>query len=153
MALPRAVHEFCKHRTIELSATDMSVATIADVFGVTTSTICRWRKEGMPDVTSARNSVGGRPRKLNNSQLSELETLLSQGATAHGWPNELWTTKRMAKLIRQRFNVTCNPQQAWVNVTQYLGWTSQKPIQQLRAADEDETNRWLAEDYPRIVAR
>jgi transposase len=153
MAVPRAAQKFCKCRSIELSAAEIPLATIADVFGVTTSTICRWRNEGMPDEKSVHKDVGGRPRKLTDTQLGELATLLSQGATAHGWPNELWTTKRMATLIRKRFSVTCSPQHAWIIVTKYLGWSSQRPIQQLRAGDEVETKRWLVEDFPRIVER
>src|SRR5262249_1486039 len=61
--------------------------------------------------------------------------------------------KRMAELIRRHFNVYCHPNHAWTIVTKYLGWTAQRPIQQLRAADEDETERWLKEDFPRIVER
>jgi transposase len=68
-------------------------------------------------------------------------------------PNELWTTKRMAEVIRRHFNVFCRPSHAWTIVTKYLGWTAQRPIQQLRAADEDETERWLKEDFPRILER
>jgi transposase len=107
----------------------------------------------MPDENSGKKSVGGRPRKLTDAQLGELAALLSKGATAHGWPNELWTAKRMAKVIRRHFNVPCDSHHAWLMVTKYLGWTLQRPIQQLRAADEDEINRWLEEDFPRIVDR
>jgi len=107
----------------------------------------------MPDEKSGKKSVGGRPRKLTDPQLDELAMLLSKGAMAHGWPNELWTTKRMAEVIRRHFNITCRPNQAWMIVTKYLKWTAQRPIQHLKAADEDETNRWLEEDYPRIVER
>jgi transposase len=153
MTLSDAVRAFCQRRSIELSDSEIPVATVAAVLGVTTSTICRWRKDGMQDGKPAKKSVGGRPRKLTHAQLNELAVLLSEGATAHGWPNELWTTKRMAEVIRRHFNVTCHPNQAWTIVTKYLGWTSQRPIQQLRAADEDETRRWLEEDYPRIVER
>ena len=151
--MTETVREFCQRRSIELSTSEIPAATVAEVLGVTPSTICRWRKHGMPDEQSVQKSVGGRPRKLTDIQLSELATLLSKGAVAHGWPNELWTTKRMAEVIRRYFNVTCRPNQAWTIVTKYLGWTSQRPIQQLKADDEDETNRWLEEDYPRIVER
>jgi hypothetical protein len=75
------------------------------------------------------------------------------GATAHGWPNDLWTTKRIAEVIRKHFRVTCHPNHAWLIVTKYLGWTAQRPIHKLKAIDEDEINRWLEEDYPRIVER
>ena len=153
MALSDAVRIFCQRRSIELSNSGILTATIAGVFGVAPSTICRWRKDGVPDEKPAKKSGGGRPRRLTDAQLSELAVLLSKGATAYGWPNELWTTKRMAEVIRRHFNVTCHPNQAWTIVTKYLGWTSQRPIQQLRAADEVETHRWLEEDYPRIVER
>ncbi len=123
----------------ELSTTEIPTDTVADVLGVKTSTICRWRREGLSEA-SDQKSVGGRPRKLTDTQLVELASLLSKGAMAHGWPNELWTTKRMAELIRRHFNVNCHPNHAWTIVTKYLGWTAQRPIQQLRAADEDETD-------------
>jgi transposase len=153
MALPRTVRTFCQRRSIELSTSEIPVATVAEVLGVTPSTISRWRKDGMPNEHSAHKSVGGRPRKLTASQLQELAALLSKGATAHGWPNELWTTKRMAEVIRRHFSVSCHPNQAWFIVTKYLGWTAQRPIQRLQAADEDETSRWLEEDYPEILKR
>jgi transposase len=148
----KAIHTFCKRRSIELSTSIIPTATVAEVFGVAASTVCRWRKDGLPEGESAQ-SVKGRPRKLTDIQLDELAALLSKGATAHGWPNDLWTTKRIAEVIRRQFKVTCNPNHAWLVVTKYLGWTSQRPIQQLRAADEDETQRWLEEDYPRIAER
>jgi len=147
------VRGFCQRRSIELSTGEIPVATVAEVFGVTVPTIYRWRNEGVPNEKPNQKSVGGRPRKLTDAQLQELETLLSKGATAYGWPNELWTTKRMAEVIRRHFNVTCRPNQAWTIVTKYLGWTAQRPIQRLKTADEDETNRWLEEDYPQIVKR
>lgn len=178
------VRAFCQRRSIALSSSEISVATIAEVFGVTASTICRWRKEGIPKAFSnnpkfsttcsdgapvpsstgysttpipnekaIQNSRVGRPRKLTDAQLAELEALLSMGATAHGWPNELWTTKRMAELIRRHFKITCRPNAAWAIVTKYLKWTAQRPVQRLKSADEDETNRWLEEDFPQIVKR
>jgi transposase len=153
MAFSNAVRTFCQRRTIELSQSDIPVATIANVFGVPTSTVSRWRRVGMPDQIPAKKSVGGRPRNLSDAQLNELSLLLLKGAAAHGWPNDLWTKKRMAEVIRRHFNMPCHPNYAWLIVTKYLGWTSQRPIQQLRAADEDETRRWLDDDFPRIVER
>lgn len=153
MTVSKTVRAFCRRRSIELSSSAIPTVTVADVLGVTTSTIFRWRRDSLPEGESPQKSVGGRPRKLTDDQLDELAMLLSKGATAHGWPNDLWTTKRMAQVIRRHFNVTCHPNHAWMIVTKYLGWTSQRPIQQLRAADEDETNRWLEEDYPRIVQK
>ena len=153
MTMPETARTFCRRRSIELKNSPIPTAMVADVLGVTTASVSRWRKLNNSVCKSAGTSRGGRPRKLTDKQLDELAQLLSKGATAHGWPNDLWTTKRMAEVIRRRFNVTCRPNQAWTIVTKYLGWTSQRPIQQLRAADDDEINRWVEEDYPRIVER
>ena len=153
MTVPETARAFCRRRSIELATSSIPTAMVADVLGVTTAAISRWRKLGHPVCESAGTSGAGRPRKLTDEQIAELAKLLSKGATSHGWPNDLWTTKRMAEVIRKHFSVTCHPNQAWTIVTKYLGWTSQRPIQQLRAADDDETNRWLEEDYPRIVAK
>ncbi len=153
MIFSNAIRTFCQHRSIELSHSDISVATIANVFGVPPSTVSRWRRVGMQDQKLAKKSAGGRPRKLSDVQLNELAALLSKGAVEYGWPNDLWTTKRIAEVIQTHFNLSCHPKTAWRTVTEYLGWTAQRPIQQLRAADEHETRRWLEEDFPRIVER
>ena len=50
----------------------------------------------------------GRPRKLSNSQLETLRGLLSQGAAAHGWHNDLWTIKRVVDVIWRHFNIVCS---------------------------------------------
>jgi transposase len=153
MSVLETARAFCRRRSIELATTAIPKATVASVLDVTTAAVSRWRRLGLPSKDSVPKSVGGRPRKLTEEQLAVLAQLLSKGATAHGWPNDLWTTKRMAVLIRRHFNVTCRPTHAWTIVTKYLGWTSQRPIQQLRTADDDEINRWLEEDYPRICER
>ncbi len=86
----------------------------------------------------SRRTGGGRRRRLTNAQLEELKQLLSQGATAHGWPNELWTSKRVAEVVRRHFHVPCCAGTACKILTRYMGWTPQRPIQQLRERDEEE---------------
>jgi transposase len=36
-------------------------------------------------------------------------------------------------------------------LTQYLGWTSQRPTRQLKERDEAEIQRWKEQDFPRIL--
>jgi len=40
--------------------------------------------------------------------------------------------------------------QAWVILTQYLGWSAQKPIQQLRERNNIEITLWKVDNFPRI---
>jgi hypothetical protein len=87
---------------------------------------------------------------LTEDQVTLLRDLLSQGATTHGWPNNLWTAKRVAELIRKRLGEDlCIPSVRTV-LKERLHWTLQKPQIQLRERDEDEITRWKSEEFTRI---
>ncbi len=78
--------------------------------------------------------------------------MLLKGATAHGWSNELWTTKRVAEVIRRHLQKDYSPSHVWRILTEDLGWSAQRPAR--RSNDNDgEIARWLREDYPRILER
>ncbi len=165
MKSTETAREFRRRCGVGLIDRGVSVSTIADVFGVSPSSLRRWHtlakprsvnrytRLSTPRVRRTKNGSIGRPRKLTDQQLRDLEQLLSQGATAHGWMNDLWTTKRIAEVIRRHFHISCRPNQAWTIVTKYLGWTAQRPVQQLRSPDDAEIVRWLEQDYPIVLER
>src|SRR5262249_408933 len=73
-----------------------SPSVVARILGVTPSSLRRWRRMArQPGGLAAKAALGPRPR-LSNQQLATLEALLKQGAVKHGWPNQLWTCKRVA---------------------------------------------------------
>src|SRR5262249_26647386 len=80
----------------------------------------------------------------------KLERLLRQGAKKHGWPNELWTADRVARLIRQRFGVSFHPEHVRKILKRRLGWTSQKPRRKARERVDKEEERWLGDEVPRL---
>jgi transposase len=92
----------------------------------------------------------GAPRQLNEAQLHELEFLLGQGAKAHGWANELWTSKRVANLIQKFFDVQYHEGHVRKIVSKLLHWSSQKPECRARERNETEIERWKQEEFPRI---
>ena len=90
----------------------------------------------------ARLLGGGRHPKLTEDQVRLLEELLSQGATAHGWHNNLWTARRVTEVIRKELREdVCIPSVRKV-LNERLGWTLQKPRLQSRDRDEDAIIRW-----------
>src|SRR5262245_42071775 len=103
-------------------------SVVARGLGVRRSTLYRWRKaaERGPEALAAKPPSGPKPR-LSDAQLHELERLLQQGADHHGWPNRLWTTGRVAQLIRRHFGVTYHPDHVGRFLRRRLGWTPQKP--------------------------
>src|SRR5204863_1884743 len=71
------------------------------------SSVLRWlraRRRGGPDALGVRFSPG-RPLKLGASQRRRLVKVLLKGPQAHGYRTNLWTTARIAEVIRREFGV------------------------------------------------
>jgi transposase len=88
-----------------------SPTVIARILGVARGSLYRWDQAArtQPDGLAAKPHPGPTPL-LTDDRLAELETLLRQGATAHGWPNELWTAKRVTEVIRRHFGLSFHPE-------------------------------------------
>lgn len=142
--------EFRRRRSVELIDKGESPIVIARILGVSTGSIHKWHKIYHNGGSLLFEPRGGRPRRLSDEQLENLRRLLLRGATAFGWHNDLWTSKRVAEVIRSQLKIEISRPHAWVVLTQYLGWSSQKPIQQLRERNDIEIMRWKVEDFPRI---
>jgi transposase len=143
--------EFQRRRSVELMDKGESPSVIARILGVSTGSIYKWRKINHDGGSLIFKSMGGRPRKISNDQLESLRGLLLRGATAHGWHNELWTSKRVAEIIRRHFSIEFSRNYVWFVLTKYLKWSVQRPIQQLRERNDIEIARWKVEDFPRIL--
>ena len=101
-----------RRRAVELMDRGESPTTIARILGVARGSLYRWRAaRSRPGGLAAKRHPGPTPR-LDDAQLAELEKLLLQGATAHGWPNELWTARRVAEVIRRHFGASFHPEHA-----------------------------------------
>jgi transposase len=140
-----------RRRAVELVEQGESPTVVARILGVRTPSIHRWRRMArQPHGLDARPIPGPTPR-LSDYHLRKLERLLRQGAKKHGWPNELWTADRVARLIRRRFGVSFHPEHVRKILKQRLGWTSQKPRRKARERDDKEVERWLGDELPRIL--
>ena len=126
------------------------------ITGLSRVTIMRGQREldkGLKERPAGRARLpgGGRHPKLTEAQLKRLEDLLSEGATAYGWQNNLWTAKRVAQVIRKELGEDlCIPSVRKV-LNERLGWTLQKPALQSRDRDEGEITRWRTEEFTRIM--
>lgn len=140
-----------RRRAVELVEQGESPTVVARILGVRTPSIHRWRRMAhKPHGLEARRIPGPTPR-LSDYHLRKLERLLRQGAKKHGWPNELWTADRVARLIRQRFGVSFHPEHVRKILKRRLGWTSQKPKRKARERHDKEVERWKGDELPRIL--
>ena len=120
-------------RAVELMNQGESPSVVARILGVRRTSLYRWKRMAQvgPEGLVAKPHLGPKPR-LTAEQLKELETLLRQGAVAHGWPNALWTAQRVAEMIRRHFAVEYHVEHARKILRKRLGWTSQVPQKRAR---------------------
>jgi transposase len=140
-----------RRRAVELVEQGESPTVVARILGVRTPSIHRWRRMAQKPHGLDAHPIPGPTPRLSDYHLRKLERLLRQGAKKHGWPNELWTADRVARLIRQRFGVSFHPEHVRKILKQRLGWTSQIPRRKARERDDKEVERWLGDELPRIL--
>jgi transposase len=140
-----------RRRAVELVEQGEAPAIVARILGVTRSSLHRWRRMARQGQSLAAKPVPGAKRRLTDSQLRELEGLLDQGAPAQGFANELWTSTRVAQVIRRHFGVTYHPDYVRRLLRRRLNWTCHKPQKRARQRNDKEVERWKADEFPRIL--
>ena len=109
--------------------------------------MARHRAEGAAGL--AAKPTPGRPRYLTPDQDQQVRRWLAQKPTAHGFPTDLWTARRVAELIRRRFGIAFHPHYLRAWLTQ-RGYSPQRPIRRPRQRNEPAILHWVANDWPRI---
>jgi len=140
-----------RRRALELLDQGLTGREVALRVGVTESSVWRWRKarrlHGQDGITT--KPIPGRPPALKPAQRRRLLTMLVEGARAHGWSTDLWTTQRIADLIEREFGVRHHRDHVG-RVLRQLGLSWQKPVRRASQRDEEEIARWKREEAPRI---
>jgi transposase len=140
-----------RRRAVELLDRGESPSLIARILGVHETSVHRWRRLARQGPGLAAKPLTGPKPKLTAEQWAQLRELLLQGATQHGWPNDLWTADRVTRLIRRHFGVVYHPEHVRAVLKTRLGFTSQKPQTRAREQDDKEVARWTDDVLPRIV--
>ncbi len=145
-----AEREYLRKRAVAAVREGQSPSAVARAFGVHRVSLHRWlRQARLPGGLDAKPVR--RVSALSDEQLHRLEALLLQGASKHGWPNDLWTAARVKQLILRHFGVDFHPEYVRKVLKRRLGWTSQKPQTKAKERDEDDIRRWREQVFPRIV--
>lgn len=129
-------------------------ADVAAFLGVHPVTVGKWVRahRADPDAGLAGKPHPGRAPFLTPGQEAQVLGWLGQKPTAHGFPTDLWTARRVAHLIRTRLGVEYHPGylREWLSKR---GLSPQKPARRARERDLKAVGRWLAEDWPAIQKR
>jgi transposase len=140
-------------RAAELFAVGVRQAEVARQLGVSRQAVSGWHarwRSGGTEALRSRGPTGPRPR-LSDQQLARVEQALLAGATANGFVGELWTLARIATVIERLTGVRHHPAHVWALLRYRLGWSVQRPKRRAAERDQAAIDRWVAEDWPRIL--
>ena len=138
-------------RGIELLKEGVGPYEVARRLNVAPKTVYRWRDSfeasGLKGLAPrARVGIG---RKLTPSQEKRLIDLLVQGPIKAGYRTDLWTTRRVAALIRKTFGVKYSAAHM-SRLLKRLGWSAQKPLRRSAERDQAAIDDWLKSTWPRV---
>lgn len=129
----------------------MKQCDIAEILGVTEGAVSQWIKQAKEEGPESLQTQprAGADSKLSKDEQKQLVELLKQGAESFGFEGELWTTPRVAVLIQKEFGVTYENSSVY-KLLDRLGFSYQKPAREARKRDEQQVQRWIHEEWPRI---
>jgi transposase len=140
-----------RRRAAEYFQERKPLAEVARLVGASLSSVKRWRcawREGGIAALAAKPHPGPTP-KLSQDQKQKLVTILKDGPSQAGFSTDLWTTARVAKVVRKKFRVSYHPDHVG-RILHDLGFSPQKPQQVAREQDAAAVERWRKYDWPGI---
>lgn len=151
---PRDWREGRRLRAWELYEAGWSGARIAEARGVTRGAVSQWLSRGRTGGLEALRSQPrpGKQPRLTAEQRAQLPALLAKGAEAHGFVGDVWTTGRVAAVIKRAFGVAYHPAHV-SRLLRRLGWTLQKPVRRASQRDEAKVTAWREQEWPALQAK
>ena len=115
----------------DLQEGEMSQVEIAEKHGVSPSAVSKWKStlenEGIEGLKSTNDEGNQGPdSQLDDQDREQLVELLEEGAQAHGWETDLWTSKRVAALVEDKFGIDYTPRHC-SRILCELGYRPVKP--------------------------
>jgi len=146
-----AVLEGRRRQALALLEEGLSLNAVARRLRCAPSSVMRWR-----NAVRRRGERGfrveaspGRPPKLPAGQRRQLVRCLLQGPLAQGYRTDLWTTARVAEVIRRHFGVQYHPDHVG-RLLHALRWSVQKPERRALQRDEAAITRWKRTAWPGV---
>ncbi len=143
-----------RQRAWELHQQGWKQKDIAAALGVTQGAVSQWVQRGRAGglVALRRRTAPGSSPRLTVEQRGQLVDALAKGAPAFGFIGEVWTTKRIAAIIKELFGVSYHPAHV-SRLVRALGQSVQLPITQATQRDEAAIQKWRDERWPELKKR
>jgi putative transposase len=122
---------------------------IAKHFGVSVHTVANWNGRLKRNGSLQATVTSGRPSRLTPGQHDQLRTLLREGAVHHGFPDDTWSTRRVADVIGRHFEVWYH-QDHVRKILRRLGFTPQMPDGRAAERNELRIASWKEQVEPEL---
>lgn len=151
---PRDWAEGRRLRAWELAQLGWKQKDIAAALGVSEGAVSQWLKRARQDGRDAllTHPHPGRLPKLSDEQRRQLPDLVARGAEAFGFLGDVWTTKRIAFVIKQTFGISYHPAHV-SRLLRQLGLSVQIPEVQATQRDEAAIQAWYDQRWPSLKKR
>lgn len=147
--LPKDWREGRRLRAWELSQQGWKQKDIAEALGVTEGAVSQWMsraRKGGRQALRHHPPPGPQP-KLTEEQRAQLPSLLAKGAEQYGFRGEVWTTARVAVLIKEHFGVSYHPAHC-SRLLRAIKYSQQKPVEEASQRNEQAIKTWREERWP-----
>src|SRR3974377_1422564 len=126
-------------------------ADVAQQLEVSRESASRWHEVWLEGGTEALAEIGrrGRTSRLTEKQLHRVEAALLRGPLANGFPNDLWTTPRVAVVIERVTGEQYHPGHVW-RMLRKLGWSLQRPARRAKERDDEAIETWVKTRWPEV---
>jgi len=141
--------ELRRRKGMRMLARGVAQAEVARELEVSRQTTSSWAKKLAEDSQAWRRKPLGRPSGLGVAQKKDLGKALLAGAVVNGFPTELWTLARVAKLIEREFGVAYSTVNVW-RILRELGFSSQRPAGRAIQRDEAAIKQWRTKRWPAL---
>lgn len=144
-------NEAKRRKAIELIEQGLTQAEAAKQVRVILRTVQRWWKlyRDYGDEGLQSTKATGRPRRLTEKDSEKLGKILVKGAVAAGFPNELWTSKRVLTVIKSEFGIKYHANHL-PRLLRALGFTPQRPQREAAEKDREQIKKWVRYTWTRI---
>jgi transposase len=119
-----------------LVAQGMTCPSVAQFLGDSPRTVVNWvqrfEAQGLAGLSEGERS--GRPSRLNEGQLSKVQTALRSSPTQFGLPTQMWDGPTLSAFLRRELGVNLKVRQCQ-RLFRQLGFRLRKPRPQVAQAD------------------
>jgi len=109
-----------------------------------------WKAEGIEGLEPKANP--GPAPKFSDQEAQQIIDELRRGSVAHGYKNELWTLRRIGRLVHDLTGKKASLSEVW-RLLHRMGWSAQKPQRKARERDDDKIERWKQVEWPRLCSK